>query len=165
MQIEERVKTLVLEKISDRDDLFLIDVRMQGNGKLVVWIDGDQGVTIQDCAAISRHVGYHLEEENIIDHAYHLEVSSPGLDEPLQNRRQYLKNVGRNVQIKTQSEEEGSEKELIREGRLLNVGEDSVKLAQIIKNKKLPKGRKPPVEEVEVPFDKIITTKVLISFK
>src|SRR5690606_13711844 len=54
--VEERVRALALEKIADRDDLFIVDVRMQSNRKLLVLVDGDQGVSIQDCADISRHV-------------------------------------------------------------------------------------------------------------
>lgn len=166
MQIEQHVKALVSEIISDREDLFLVDVKMHGNGKLVVWVDGDQGITIQDCADISRQVGNRLEEGELIDHAYNLEVSSPGIDEPLQSHRQYVKNVGRNVQVKTRTTtEEGGEKTEISEGKLLSVTDDHIRLEKIIKNKNLPKGRKPPVEEVEMPFDKIVATKVLISFK
>jgi ribosome maturation factor RimP len=57
---------------------------MHSNGKLVVLVDGDKGIGIDDCVrAISRHVGFHLEEENVIETAYNLEVSSPGVDAPL----------------------------------------------------------------------------------
>lgn len=165
VQVEERVKTLVLEKIADREDLFLVSVKMHGNGKLVVSVDGDHGVSIQDCADISRHVGYHLEEENVIDHAYQLEVSSPGVDEPLQNMRQYIKNVGRNVRIQLRSEVDGDPDTVTKEGKMLEVNDAFLKLEEIIKTKNLPKGRKPPVQEVEIPFHRIVTTKVLISFK
>jgi ribosome maturation factor RimP len=161
MKVEERVKELVLEKIVDRSDLFLVAVKMHGNGRLEVLVDGDQGISIQDCADISRHVGFHLEEESVLDHAYFLEVSSPGIDYPLTQIRQYLKNIGRNVEVEY-SEEGNSIK---KEGKLLEVNDLSVKIEAIIKNKNLPKGRKPAVEEVEIPFEHIITTKVLISFK
>lgn len=161
MLIEERVKELVLDKIADREDLFLVAVHMYPNGRLEVLIDGDQGVSIQDCAAISRHVGFHLEEESVIDHAYHLEVSSPGIDTPLTQRRQYHKNKGRSVQITM--EQEG--KNVIREGKLLEVTDSAVTLEEVIRDKKLPKGRKPAVQIAEIPFETIITTKVLISFK
>lgn len=163
-QVEERVKALVLEKIADREDLFIVDVRMQSNRKLLVLIDGDQGVSIQDCAAISRHVGYHLEEEDVIDHAYQLEVSSPGLDEPLRERRQFVKNVGRNVQVTFTKEEDGVSSTHIREGLLVSLSDTNLTLEAWIKDKKLPKGRKPAVELLEIPFNAILTTKVLISF-
>ncbi|RZJ86468.1 MAG: ribosome assembly cofactor RimP, partial [Chryseobacterium sp.] len=75
MLVENRVKELIEEKISDRPELFLVEVKMLPNNKLIIHVDGDQGISIQDCAAISRHVGFHLEEENTIEKAYNLEVS------------------------------------------------------------------------------------------
>lgn len=161
MLVEERVKELVLDKIADREDLFLIAVKMYQNGQLEVLVDGDQGVSIRDCADISRHVGFHLEEESIIPHAYHLEVSSPGIDTPLTQLRQYQKNIGRSVEVTIESEGNN----LVREGKLLEVTDSVVTLEAVISNKKLPKGRKPAMEIVEIPFESIITTKVLISFK
>lgn len=162
MNIESRVRELVLEKIADREDLFLVDVKMHSNGKLSVLVDGDEGVTIQDCAGVSRHVGFHLEEENLVDHAYNLEVSSPGVDWPLTSVRQYKKNIGRTIQVKISAEDN---KEIQREGTLTDVSETGISLEAIIQNKNLPKGRKPTVETLEIPFDNILVTKVLISFK
>ncbi|HLW49960.1 MAG TPA: hypothetical protein VKZ78_03240 [Sphingobacteriaceae bacterium] len=161
MQVEERVKELVLEKIADREDLFLVSIRMHTNGRLEILVDGDEGVSIQDCAGISRHVGFHLEEEGIITQAYNLEVSSPGVETPLTQMRQYRKNIGRVVEITL--DHEG--KNLVREGKLLEVTDSGMTLEAVISNKNLPKGRKPAVEILEIPFDSIITTKVLISFK
>src|SRR5271170_7672543 len=74
MNIEKRVKELVAEKIADKPNLFLVDVKMHSNGKLIILVDGDNGIGIDDCVAISRHVGFHLEEENVIETAYNLEV-------------------------------------------------------------------------------------------
>lgn len=163
MNIEDRVRALVLEKIADREDLFIVDIKMHTNGKLIVLIDGDEGITIQDCAAVSRHVGFHLEEENAVDHAYNLEVSSPGVDIPLTTERQYRKNIGRQVQLKMVGPE--GEGEVQREGVLLAVTEQGLSLEAIIQNKNLPKGRKPAVEMLDIPFKNILVTKVLISFK
>lgn len=163
MNIEDRVRALVLEKIADREDLFIVDIKMHTNGKLIVLIDGDEGITIQDCAAVSRHVGFHLEEENAVDHAYNLEVSSPGVDIPLTTERQYRKNIGRQVQLKMVGPE--GEGEVQREGILLAVTEQGLSLEAIIQNKNLPKGRKPAVEMLDIPFKNILVTKVLISFK
>lgn len=154
MNVEKRVKELVEEKIADRPDLFLVDVKMHVNGKLAILVDGDNGVAITDCVAISRHVGYHLEEENTIEQAYNLEVSSPGIDTPLQSLRQYNKNIGRSVSIKLA---DGSK----REGRLLSADEAAITLEEKIKEK----GKKVQLVENSIPFDQIEETKVLISFK
>jgi ribosome maturation factor RimP len=135
-------------------NLFLVDVKMHSNGKLIVLVDGDNGIGIADCAAISRHVGFHLEEENVIEEAYNLEVSSPGIDTPLTLPRQYTKNLGRTLGIKMA---DGAK----REGKLLNVGEGEITIEETIKEK----GKKAETVESTIPTDKITETKVLISFK
>jgi ribosome maturation factor RimP len=154
MNIEKRVRELVEEKIADMPHLFLVDVKMHQNGKLIVLVDGDNGIGIADCAAISRHVGFHLEEENVIEEAYNLEVSSPGIDTPLVLKRQYAKNIGRTVSIKM---DDGTKKE----GELLTAGDDFIIIAETIKQK----GKKAETVESTIPTDKITETKVLISFK
>jgi len=154
MNIEQKVSELVEQKIADRPDLFLVGVKMHLNGKLIILMDGDSGIGIADCAAISRHVGFHLEEENVIEQAYNLEVSSPGIDTPLVLKRQYEKNIGRNVSVK---QLDGVK----REGILLQVSEEGITIEEKIKEK----GKKAELVESLIPFDKITETKVLISFK
>jgi len=154
MQVEKRVKELVEEKISDRPELFLVEVKMLPNNKLIIHVDGDEGISIQDCAAISRHVGFHLEEENTIEKAYNLEVSSPGVGEPLRLKRQYVKNIGRELSVKLTSGE-------IKEGELLSVDENSITIAAKVKEK----GKKVQLAETSIDFNNITETKVLISFK
>ena len=154
MNIEKRVRELVEEKIADRTELFIVDIKMHSNGKLIILVDGDHGIGIDDCVAISRHVGFHLEEENVIETAYNLEVSSPGLDTPLTQKRQYLKNIGRNLSIKMA---DGAK----REGKLSSVTEDAI----VIEEKVKEQGKKAEIIESIIPVDKITETKVLISFK
>ncbi|WDF78049.1 ribosome assembly cofactor RimP [Mucilaginibacter sp. AW1-7] len=154
MNIEKRVRELVEEKIADKPNLFLVDVKMHSNGKLIVLLDGDDGVGIDDCVAVSRHVGFHLEEENVIETAYNLEVSSPGIDFPLSSARQYAKNVGRTLGIKMADG-------VKREGVLSALTEDAI----IIEEKIKEKGKKAETVESVIPLDKITETKVLISFK
>jgi ribosome maturation factor RimP len=154
MNIEKRVKELVEEKIADRDDLFLVDVKMHSNGKLIILVDGDKGIGISDCVAISRHVGFHLEEESVIETAYNLEVSSPGLDTPLTLMRQYAKNINRDLAIKMA---DGTK----REGKLSAITEDAI----VIEEKVKEKGKKVQLVENVIPIDQITETKVLISFK
>jgi len=154
MSIEKRVTELVEEKIADRPDLFLVSVKMHSNGKLEILVDGDKGIGIDDVVAISRHVGFHLEEENVIETAYNLEVSSPGIDTPLTLMRQYAKNVGRNLSI---TMDDGSK----REGILSSITEDAIVIDEKIKQK----GKKAEEIESVIPVNKITETKVLISFK
>lgn len=154
MQIEKRVRELVEEKIADRDDLFIVSITMLKNGILSILLDGDKGISIDDCVAVSRHVGFHLEEENVIDHAYRLEVSSPGIDSPLTLLRQYTKNMGRDVRVKLV---DGDKKE----GKLLSASESEI----VIEEKVKEKGKKAEVKEATIPTNQIKETRVLISFK
>jgi ribosome maturation factor RimP len=154
MQIEKRVTELVEEKIADRSDLFLVEVKMLPNNKLIIHVDGDQGISIQDCVAISRHVGFHLEEENVIATAYNLEVSSPGVGEPLKLERQYVKNIGRDLAVKLADGQ-------VKEGKLLEVNEGVITVEEKVKEK----GKKVTLVNTQVALIDITETKVLISFK
>lgn len=154
MQIEQRVKELVEEKISDRPDLFIVSIKMLKNNVLEILLDGDSGISIDSCVAVSRHVGFHLEEENVIDHAYRLEVSSPGIDSNLILLRQFTKNIGRDVRIKLLNGDK-------HEGQLIAASETEVTIEEKVKEK----GKKAELKEVVFPKDQIKETKVLISFK
>lgn len=154
MQVENRVRELVEEKIADRPELFLVEVKMLINNKLIVHVDGDEGISIQDCAAISRHVGFHLEEENVLDKAYNLEVSSPGVGEPLKLKRQYQKNIGRDVSVKFLNGDK-------KEGKLLSVEDTGITIAETVKEK----GKKATLVETNIEFNNMTEVKVLISFK
>jgi len=154
MQVEKRVAALVEEKIADRPELFLVEVKMLPNNRLIIHVDGDEGISIQDCVAISRHVGFHLEEENTIEQAYNLEVSSPGVGEPLKLYRQYVKNIGRTLSIKLSNGQK-------KEGKLLAAAESNLVIEESVKEK----GKKAVTVQTEIPFNDIIETSVLISFK
>ncbi|WP_293906760.1 MULTISPECIES: ribosome assembly cofactor RimP [unclassified Sphingobacterium] len=151
--VEKRVIELIEEKIADREDLFIVSVKMRPNKILEILLDGDNGVNIDDCAQVSRHVGFHLEEENVIDKAYRLEVSSPGIDANFVNIRQYQKNIGRTVQVKLNDN-------VKVEGTLLAADDAKITILQKIKEK----GKKAQEVEKELPFDQIKATKVVISF-
>ena len=156
MNIEQRVIELVDEKIAEigRPDVFLVSAKMHSNGKLIILIDGDKGVGIDECVQISRYVGFKLEEEDVIKTAYNLEVSSPGIDTPLVQVRQYAKNIGRNLSVKMA---DGTK----REGILSGLTEDAIQIEEKIKEK----GKKAEIIESVIPLEQISETKVLISFK
>ena len=152
--IEKRVTELVEEKLTELPGVFLVEVKMHAGGQLIILLDGDEGAGIAACAQVSRFVGFKLEEENVIEEAYNLEVSSPGIDTPLKLNRQYVKNTGRRVEVKLA---DGSKKE----GKLSAVTTDYITLVEEVKEK----GKKATEAEVNIPFDKITETRVLISFK
>lgn len=155
MELKERIEALVTENIKD-DTQFLVDVVIsskKGPTKILILLDGDNGVNIDDCAEISRAVGYHLEEQEIIDVKYTLEVSSPGVDYPLKTKRQYKKNIGREVKVTSNFDEEVK-------GVLKEVKEESILLEKEVK-----RGKKIELCEVEMPLQDIKKTIVQISFK
>lgn len=153
-QIELIVNNIVQSKNSS---LFLVDVLVShanAGQKIVVYVDGDEGVSIDTCAEISRSLATILEEEDMIDSQYTLEVSSPGLDQPLKSARQYRKNVGRNIKVLLQDNQ-------VIKGKLLEVNEEKITIDEEIKNAK----KKTETKERVIAFDHIRKTNVLASFK
>jgi len=154
--VVKRVTELVNEKLEEiqRPDIFIVDITFQPNGRLTVLLDGDHGVGIAECAQVSRYVGFKLEEENTIEQAYNLEVSSPGIDYPLSSARQYAKNVGRTLSIKMA---DGTKKE----AKLTGMTEEAIVVEEQVKEK----AKKAQTIECVIPLNNITETKVVISFK
>lgn len=154
-ELTEPIKELAERHLKD-DSFFIVDViskGVTGKTKILVLLDGDKGVNIDDCALLSRQLAEDIELEDLIDVAYILEVSSPGLDHPLSSIRQYLKNVGRRLKVKLTSG-------LMLEGALKAVTEEAIVLAAERKeNKKLL------IEEKQINFSEIEKANVLVSFK
>ena len=152
MTVEEKVKGMVEQAIEDDKALFLVGVKLKGNPgnqRLLIWLDGDAGVTIDQCVKVNRKLSEVLDEENLIEGKYQLEVSSAGIDHPLQFLRQYKKNVGRSLKVQLK---DGSEVK----GKLVSVDKKAMVL--------LKTGKKSE-EEVTIDFDLIEQSKVLVSFK
>jgi ribosome maturation factor RimP len=154
MSVDKRIRELIEEKLADRPDLFIVEIKVVNNIKVTILLDGDNGIGIHDCALVSRHVGFHLEEENLIDQAYNLEVSSPGLDTPLVLDRQFQKNIGRSVEVKMP---EGKK----TEGKLLSADEQSITILEEVK----AKGKKSTTIEKVIYKNEITEVKVIVSFK
>jgi len=99
----ERVEEVVLPILQDVA-MELVDLEYKREGRdwvLRLFIDKEGGVTLDDCVEVSREVGAILEVEDFIEHAYRLEVSSPGLDRPLKKADDFRRFVGERVKIKT----------------------------------------------------------------
>ncbi|MBK5269881.1 MAG: ribosome maturation factor [Bacteroidia bacterium] len=147
--IEQKVNNLIKED----NGLFLVEVKIRPTNNIKVFIDGDQGVNIDKLVRYNRKLFKEIEESNMFPNGdFSLEVSSPGLDEPLKLHRQYLKNIGRYVEI---MEKEGDKKE----GRLLSVSDEGL----IIEEEK-GHGKKREVVQHSISFDNIKTTKIQIKF-
>jgi ribosome maturation factor RimP len=154
MNLEKRVRELVDEKLTDRPDLFIVSIKIANQANVTVLLDGDNGLGIHDCAMVSRHVGFHLEEENAISDAYTLEVSSPGLDTPLILARQFQKNIDRTLAIKLISGEKV-------EGILKAAADGEITLNINIKEK----GKKIRNEDKIIAKSEIAEALVQVSFK
>jgi ribosome maturation factor RimP len=104
-EIEKYVDTLLRDM-----DLELVEVqfRRESHGWVLrLFIDGEQGVTLDDCAAVSREISAWLDVEDLIDHAYHLEVSSPGVERPLTKLDDFRRFAGRKARIKLKEPKDG----------------------------------------------------------
>jgi len=154
MSVEKRIRALIEEKLAERPDLFIVEIKVINNSKVIILLDGDQGIGIQDCAAVSRHVGFHLEEENLIDNAYNLEVGSPGLDTPLTLDRQLQKNIGRLLEIKFSDGKK-------TEGTLLSFDDQQITIMELVKEK----GKKAKEAERTISRNEVAEIKVGVSFK
>ena len=139
--------------LSSRKDHFLVDIRIKPTNNIKVFIDGDKGVGIDDLVKYNRSLYKQLDEEGMFpDGDFSLEVSSAGLDEPLKLYRQYLKNIGRYVQVTMQ---DGS----VKEGKLLSVSENEILIEET-----QGKGKKAEITHHTIQFNDIKTTKILIKF-
>lgn len=152
--------------ISAEPDLFLVEVKIRPTNNIKVFIDGDQGVSIEKLVQYNRRLYKELEESGLFPGGdFSLELSSPGLDEPLKLHRQYLKNIGRNVEV---TEIDGGQKT----GKLVSASEKEIVLEEE-RGKKLPgrstgpggqAGKKKEMVAHTIPFENIKSTKVQIKF-
>jgi len=147
--LEEQVKSLLVGQPSH----FLVEIRIKPTNNIKVFIDGDEGINLQTLINYNRSL-YKLIEENAFfpDGNFSLEVSSPGLDEPLKLHRQYKKNVGRYVEVNMN---EGSRVE----GKLIEATEDG-----IIVETETGKGKKKEIKQETILFTDIKNTKIQVKF-
>lgn len=100
---KESVKRLVNEALEENGNLFLIELSFLSDNKILVEVDGDSGVNLKECIRISRHVEHNLDRE---EEDFALEVTSVNITKPLKVQRQYKKNIGRTMGVKTTDGEE-----------------------------------------------------------
>lgn len=149
----EKILRIVEEHLPDTS-YYVVEVKLTGKKgyeKIVVLVDGDQGISIDICAKITRSLSDELDELNMFEGSYTLEVSSPGLDYPLKSERQYLKNLGRSLNIDLMSGDNVK-------GNLIDTDSSGITV-EIDKGKKLNK------EKLFIHFSDIKRGKVLVTFK
>lgn len=141
-----KISEIVEEFLTD-EKLFLVDVKVSRDNRIEVFIDGDEGVKIQDCIDLSRNLESRFDRE---EEDFELSVLSSGLGEPLKLKRQYVKNIGQKVEAVCVSGE-------CIEGVLKEVGESGLSI-EVTKGK----GKKMTVETADVAFENLKTIKVII---
>lgn len=161
--IEQKIEDL----ISEKPGVFLVDIKISLSNSVRIFLDADQGVSIDKLVQINRSLYKKIEENGIFPgNDFSLEVSSPGLDEPLKMRRQYVKNIGKNVEVlrKDGIKTEGKLKE-VNENFVI-VEEEKARLTGNIKKNEAGQGKNNKKEYVEhnIPFENIKSTKIQIKF-
>lgn len=155
MEFKTELSRLLNEFLETRADLFLVDLKISAAYDVTVILDGDNGVTLQDCLDASRAIEFNMDREI---HDFSLQVMSSGLSEPLEAPRQFRKNIGREIEVMF----EDSTKV---EGELLSVDDEKIVLKLEYRQPKLVgKGKEDVVEEREIPYSDIKKALVVIKF-
>ena len=160
MAFKEQIEAF-LEPLLDDGRYFIIDIQfnpMRGSQKVLILLDSDEGITIQECADISRQLGDALEAEEIVETAYTLEVSSPGLDQPLRLPRQFRKSVGRDLKVTLNTGETLT-------GTLVEAKDDSIVLQLPTPKKKKKATEEEPNLRPKIKLDDVAKALVQVSFK
>lgn len=154
MAFKEKVIELLNEGLKDKPSVFLIDLTIDNSNKIMVTLDGDNGVTLQDCIDISRAIEHNLDRE---EQDFSLEVASAGVSTPLKLVRQYKKNIGRTLKVKTLSE--------TIEAELEAVDETKITLTWSAREpKKIGKGKETVIKKAEISYPEIKEAIVTINF-
>lgn len=152
--LQDKVENLLKEAFQENNSLFLIDLDITKDNKILVVIDGDKGVSVEDCIAVSRKIEHNLDRD---EEDFSLEVSSAGVSQPLQLERQYRKNLGRKLQVTTNNEKiEATLTEANHNGITLNW--------KAREPKPVGKGKRTVKKEAVLTYDEIVDAKVMITF-
>lgn len=155
---KQTVRQLAEERIKDRDErLFIVELSISASNVIRLELDKTEGnVSIEDCMSVSRNIEHNLDRE---DADFELHVSSAGLDKPLRVHAQYVKNIGRDLDVKLKSKEKTT-------GTLIAVDEAGIVLKR--EEKQAVEGKKKKelvVIENKIAFSDINEAKIVISFK
>ncbi|NNG26786.1 MAG: hypothetical protein HKM87_04625 [Ignavibacteriaceae bacterium] len=139
----------VAREVSDKNNLFLLELLFRGNERdrvIEIFIDGEENLSADECARISREIKQVIEENELLSSAYRLDVSTPGVDRPLKYLKQYKKHINRKFELSYRS---GENKKRIT-GKLVKIEDEDLYFYS---------GR-----ELVIKFEDIINAKVLVSF-
>lgn len=149
-EILDEIRSL-LQPLLEQTDMFIVNMKVKPINNIKIYLDSDTGFSVDKSAKVNRNLYALIEEKQLFpDGDFSLEVSSPGVDEPLHEWRQYKKNIGRKVLVTLA---DGAEKL----GTLKEINEERLVLEMSVPKKK-------ETTIVEIPFSDIKTTVVQISF-
>ena len=154
MTFKDKVNVLLSEGLQEKPSVFLIDLTLTESFKIIVTLDGDNGVALQDCIDISRAIENNLDRE---EQDFSLEVASVGVGSPLKMVRQYKKNVGRTLIVKLATE--------TIEAELVEANDNFIILSWIAREpKKVGKGKETVQKRQEIPYTEIKEAIVTVTF-
>lgn len=155
MELKTQIEALVERFLQERPDLFLLELKVSATNDVTVILDGDQGVSLQDCLDASRAIEFNLDRG---EQDFSLQVMSAGLSEPLTLPRQYVKNIGRTLKV-TKTDGTDTEAELIK------ADENGITLMmKFRKPKEIGKGKVDAEEEIVIPYAEIRRALVTVKF-
>ena len=152
MKLAEQLKVYIEEAIADTN-LFIVEIKGIAVKRAMVLLDGDEGIKIEDCARVSRHINQKMEEDGLEEALISLEVSSPGVDFPLKFERQYPQHVGRTLAIKLLDGKE-------LEGKLISIDAAVIAVEEKIKEK----GKKVRLNNISLALSEIAEAKIKVTF-
>ncbi|WP_310559519.1 ribosome assembly cofactor RimP [Flavobacterium sp.] len=154
MTFKDKVNGLIIDALLEKPSVFLIDLTINDSFKIIVNLDGDNGVALQDCIDISRAIENNLDRE---EQDFSLEVASVGVGSPLKYRRQYKKNVGRTLIVKLATE--------TIEAELVEANDNFIILSWKAREpKKVGKGKETVQKRQEIPYTEIKEAIVTVTF-
>jgi ribosome maturation factor RimP len=149
----QQIEQLIGQVLADTPEYFLVSVRIKPTNNVKVFLDGDNGITIEKCVQFNRKLYKLIEETGMYPEGeFSLEVSSPGIDEPLKMQRQYVNNTGRDIEVDFHDDTR-------KTGKL-----HAVTSADILLEHTEGKGKKAVTQQLLVPFENIKSTTVQIKF-
>ena len=154
VMLKAQVEELLEKALKENKTLFLIDFSITPDNTIRIILDGDEGVNLKDCIAISRAIEHNLDRE---EHDFSLEVTSAGAGEPIVMARQYPKNIGRKLIVKTATDN--------YEGNLTEATENSITLEWKEREPKpVGKGKVTVQKRKKIALSEIDEAKVKLKF-
>lgn len=154
MTFKEKVNELLETALAERPSLFLIDFTITDAYKIIVTLDGDNGVNLQDCIDVSRAIEHNLDRE---EQDFSLEVASAGATSPLKMPRQFKKNIGRKLKVTTATEK--------IEAEITEANDDFIVLEWTAREpKQIGKGKETVQKRAEIKYEDIKEAVVIITF-